>query len=66
MPPVLFVTPEGEARPYLLVADRPKVGPVLSLVDGLPVFSLFLSLSEIKNLVVPRRVYFQEQLTKGS
>lgn len=64
---IWFVTPCGEARPFLTTRKTiPKVGPLFSVIDGTLVFSAFMSVDEIKSMVKQEeRIYFQRQIGKA-
>jgi hypothetical protein len=62
---IYFVTPSGEVRNF--IEDYPEkivVGPVISLIDDRPIFSLMMTLEEIQSYrKSPQRIYQQRQIT---
>jgi hypothetical protein len=59
---IYFVTPDGEIRNFIY--SRPEkivVGPVLSLVGDRPIFSLMMSLEEIRSYREPLQIIYQQR-----
>lgn len=63
---ILYVTSEGEARPYLEINDeRIVVGPVFSYVGDRLIFSAGLSVEDILSYRIFHRQYQQKQICCG-